>query len=63
MTEFFPTGQTRSFKNQKLTASQKRQLLELYAKADNIREKAAIEAELEGQKIEGEIDEKLNDVF
>lgn len=63
MTEFFPTWQTRSFKNQKLTASQKRQLLELYAKADNIREKAAIEAELEWQKIEWEIDEKLNDVF
>jgi len=30
-----------------MTASQKKQLLELYAKADNIREKAEIEAELE----------------
>lgn len=63
MTEFFPTWQTRWFKNQKLTASQKRQLLELYAKADNIREKAKIEAELEWKKIDKELDEKLDDIF
>lgn len=63
MAEFFPTWQARWFKNQKMTASQKKQLLELYAKADNIREKAEIEAELEWKKIETEIDEKLNDVF
>ncbi|MDD5213489.1 MAG: hypothetical protein PHG82_03620 [Candidatus Gracilibacteria bacterium] len=63
MSEYFPTGGTRGFKSQKLTASQKRKLLELYAEADRIREKAKIDAEIEGEMVEKELDDKLDDVF
>lgn len=63
MSEYFPTWWTRWFKNQKLTASQKRKLLELYAEADRIREKAKIDAEIEWEIVEKELDDKLDDVF
>lgn len=63
MSEYFPTGWSRWFKNQKLTASQKRKLLELYAEADRIREKAKIDAEIEWEIVDKELDEKLDDVF
>lgn len=63
MSEYFPTWWTRWFKSQKLTASQKRKLLELYAEADRIREKAKIDAEIEWEIVEKELDDKLDDVF
>ncbi len=63
MSEYFPTWWTRGFKNTKMTASQKRKLLELYAEADRIREKAKIDAEIEWKMAEWELDDKLDDVF
>lgn len=63
MSEYFPTWWTRWFKSTKLTASQKRKLLELYAEADRIRAKAKIDSEIEWKIADSELDDKLDDVF
>lgn len=63
MSEYFPAWSNRWFKNQRLTNSQKRKLLELYAKADEIREKAQIDAEIEWKKADEELNKKLDDIF